>query len=213
MHHYFIGLTFSSHLMECRKIDAFRAIFDSKYSFSSTLHVTLLPPFSIEGGKIDEMVEVLCDLLDSYLTNVEEASFMEFKSLDFRPGKKGVVFLRPTSSIELFHCQEAMCEALLDLGAQFKIKGQTKAVGPGMGPRPNFSPDFFELALPLARSSDPLNLKNAINRALNEYEFPLHLQIKDITLFEKLPGSWPERKKLFSFKNCSDSDIKNHFKV
>ncbi len=197
--------------MECRKIETFRSMYDCQYSYLNNTHLTLLPPFAILDNHTGELVEILTDLLDSYLLNINEASFMQFTSIDFRPGKKGIVFLRPSGNDELFHCQEAMVEALLDLGASFKIKGQIQAARKGMGPRPTFTPSFFEMALPMARSSDPLIIKKAIDRALHEFQLPIHLQIKDISLFEKLPGSWPVKKKFFSFENKSDSEIKNYF--
>ena len=45
---YFIGLTFHQSSIHYKKIDSFRSRFDSKYSVSKLLQMTLFPPFHID---------------------------------------------------------------------------------------------------------------------------------------------------------------------
>jgi hypothetical protein len=187
----FIGLTFYQDQLHYQKIDYYRQRFDEKFSRSSELPLSLLPPFIWNGNSRSDEINLYEhlqeDIEDQLLHGFEECR-VEFKGIDFRAGNKGHVFLRPTFPTEMFHCQEVLRDMILLNNGHFKKNKNTVRSSEKAG-----------AMLPIARTQD-LNLLNmAVETAKNEFSESFHLRAKDITIFEKLPGEWIARKILFTF--------------
>lgn len=195
---FFIGATFYPNLLVTQRIDAFRAHYDSKYGHASELIMALLPPFQMRAEAVSEGMAVCADILESHFMGVPEAALLEFTSVEFFAGRRGAVLLRPAESVGLFHCQEEIYEAVQEAGGLFrsrKAPDDSNARGNEAAPRR----EFFSLGLPVARGPEDVLLQSAVGQAVQDFRFPLRLLIKDITWFEKLPGHWPMRRRLFTF--------------
>ena len=188
---FFIGLTFDSSSIHYTKIESFRKRYDSKYQKNGTLQLTLLPPFSIDFVKNEEMtnfVEGLNDLLEGHLYGLDQISQIEFNGITFSMGKKGVISLTPKISPDLMHCQESLSFYLKEAGARFKK-----------------SKDATNPILPIGRFDFIDLLESAIETAKIEFSSPFVLNGASIVLYEKSPQQWIARNNLYDF------DSRNHF--
>lgn len=187
----FIGLTFNPGSIHHTKIESFRKRFDSKYTKGEQLQLTVLPPFTIDFKRPEEMknfMEELSDLLEGHLHGLTEASQVEFNGITFSMGKKGVLSLTPIISPDLLHCQESLYHFLKEEGAKFK---KTKnALNPLLAIG-RF--DFFD------------QLESAIETAKIEFSSPFVMNAKSFVLFEKTPQQWVAKNNLFDFED------RNHF--
>ena len=188
---FFIGLTFDPSSIHHTKIESFRKRFDSKYQKDENLQLTLLPPFSIDFPKNDELynfIEGLSDLLDSQLFGIEQISQIEFTGISFSMGKKGVLSLTPKISPELFYCQESLHSFLKESGARFKK-----------------SKDATNPLLPIGRFDYSDLLESAIETAKIEFSSPFVMNGASFVLFEKGPQQWVAKTNLYDF------DSRDHF--
>jgi hypothetical protein len=188
----FIGLTFRQNYLQFKKIDSFRRRFDEKYSRSHLLQMTLMPPFRLEEFTfqgIHKFVEEMADDLDGQLLGMEPPLQVDFNGFDFIAGKKGVLFLKPTIPIDLFHCQESLQESIKIFGGSFS---KQKNLGK------SFYNDL-QTFLPIGRFTDMSLLSQAVDKARLEFSDPFKLMARDITLFEKTPGQWLPRRILYTF--------------
>lgn len=188
----FIGLTFRQNYLQFKKIDSFRRRFDEKYSRSHILQMTLMPPFKLEDRtypSIDQFVEEMADDLDGQLMGMEPPLEVDFNGFDFIAGKKGILFLKPTIPVDIFHCQESLQESIKIFGGSFnKHKNLGKS----------FYNDL-QTFLPIGRFTDMGLLSQAVDKARLEFSGPFKLTARDITLFEKTPGQWLPRRILYTF--------------
>jgi hypothetical protein len=191
---YFIALTFDEQDLAYQKIDNFRQMFDHKHGRSPHVLMSLLPPFSFLKKKLshldyNKMVECLKDDLDNYLSGIDGDFKVRFNGFDFASGKKGVVYLKPELPNEMFFFQEAASEYLCDHGATFLKQERTM--------KPKDSGDSF---LPIGRGGDQQLLRRAVEKARVEFTLPFHLRLREVILFEKLPGQWIKRAVLHRFE-------------
>lgn len=188
----FIGLTFRQNYLQFKKIDSFRRRFDEKYSRSHILQMTLMPPFRLETFTlqgINEFVEELAEDMEGQLLGMETPLEVDFNGFDFIAGKKGVLFLKPTIPIDIFHCQESLKESIKIFGGIFnKHKNLGKSYY-----------NDLQTFLPIGRFTDMDLLSQAVDKARLEFAGPFKLTARDITLFEKTPGQWLPRKILYTF--------------
>ncbi len=184
---FFIGLTFDSSSLHYKKIESFRKRFDSKSLKGEQVQLTLLPPFSIDFQKNEELInftEELYDLLEGHLYELDQISQVEFMGITFSMGKKGVLALTPKISPELFYCQESLYSFLKESGARFKK-----------------SKNATNLLLPIGRFDYLIQLESAIETAKVEFSSPFVMNGSSFVLFEKAPQQWLVRSNLFNFKN------------
>ncbi len=196
MRQFFIGATFYPNHLVTQRIDAFRQRYDSKYTHASELIMSLLPPFQMRADNYSEAAALCEDIMDTHLRN-SESDVIEFTSVDFHASDRGTVLLRPAPMDDLFHCCEEMAQALVDSGAHFRLGKGTYQAGRPMGQ--DMARDFFRLGLPVARGHDIMAVHEAIAQAVEDFRLPVRLQFQDITWFEKLPGHWPKRRRIFTF--------------
>lgn len=186
---FFIGLTFDPNSLHYKKIESFKKRFDSRAFKGEQVQLTLLPPFSIDFKKNDELLlfyEELSDLLEGHLYKLDEISQVEFLGITFSMGKKGVLALTPKISPELFYCQESLYSFLKESGARFKkSKNSTKPTN---------------LFLPIGRFDYLNQLESAIETAKIEFSSPFVMNGSNFSLFEKAPQQWPVRSVLYNFK-------------
>ena len=188
---FFIGLTFDPSSIHHTKIESFRKRFDSKYQKDEKLQLTLLPPFTIDFQKNDELnnfIEGLSDLLDSHLFGLDQISQIEFNGISFSMGKKGVLALTPKISPELFYCQESLHSFLKESGARFKK-----------------SKDTTNPLLPIGRFEYSDHLESAIETAKIEFSSPFVMNGAHFVLFEKVHQQWIAKTNLYDF------DSRDHF--
>ena len=188
---YFIGLTFHQSSIHYKKIDSFRSRFDSKYSVSKLLQMTLLPPFHIDfknNQDSNNFQEDLREVLEGHLYGLDDLAQIEFNGISFSMGKKGVLSLTPKISPDFLHCQESLHDLLKDSGAYFlKTKNNANTV------------------LPIGRFDFSDQLENAIEIAKVEFSTPFVLHGEKFILFEKTPTLWVPKINLYDFK------FKDHF--
>jgi hypothetical protein len=188
---FFIGLTFDPSSIHHTKIESFKKRFDSKFLKGDKLQLTILPPFSIDFPKNDELnnfIEELSDLLDSHLFGLEQISQIEFNGISFSMGKKGVLALTPKISPELFYCQESLHSFLKESGARFKK-----------------SKDTTNPLLPIGRFEYSDLLESAIETAKLEFSSPFVMNGASFVLFEKVHQQWIIKTNLYDF------DSRDHF--
>lgn len=188
---FFIGLTFDPSSIHHNKIESFRKRFDSKFQKGEKLQLTLLPPFSIDFPKNEDLnnfTEELSDLLDSHLFGLDLISQIEFNGITFSMGKKGVLALTPKISPELFYCQESLYSFLKEAGARFKK-----------------SKNASNPMLPIGRFDYPDLLESAIETAKIEFSSPFVMNGASFVLFEKGPQQWIAKTNLYDF------DTRDHF--
>lgn len=194
----FIGLTFRQNHLLYKKIDSFRKRFDEKFTRSDILQMTLIPPFKMDGitmFELQDIIEDLSDDLDTHLSCCDIPCEVDFNGFDFQSGRKGIVFLKPSIPVDIFHCQENLSESVKGHGGVFnKHKNLAKS----------FSNDL-QTFLPIGRSTDMELLKQAVDKAQIEFAQPFSLTAKDVVLFEKLPGQWIPRRVLFSFAETGEN--------
>lgn len=198
----FLGLTFNPTVLQFKKIDSFRKRFDQKYSRSHLLQMTLLPPFKVEGmswNDVNLLSELLADDIEGHFAGMDEEVEVNFNGFDFQTGRKGVLFLKPSMPIDLFHCQEVLGETIKDFGGSFN---KEKNLGKSFA-------DDLQTFLPIGRFDDMTLLGQAVDKAKIEFASPFQLAAKNITLFEKLPGSWIPRKVLHTFPLYSQGFVEN----
>lgn len=188
----FIGLTFRQNHLQFKKIDSFRKRFDGKYNRSHILQMTLMPPFKLEGNTTDglhQFFEEVIEDVDSQLLGMEHSLSVDFNGFDFITGRKGILFLKPTIPIDIFHCQESLKESIKSFGGTFsKTKNLAKS----------FSNDL-QTFLPIGRFTDMGLLSLAVDKARIEFSHPFKLVARDIVLFEKTPVQWLPLKILHRF--------------
>ena len=188
----FIGLTFNQNYLQFKKIDSFRKRFDEKYSRSHILQMTLMPPFRFESystANINRFVEEMAEDLEDHMAGLDDPLAVNFNGFDFQTGKKGVLFLKPTIPVDLFHCQETLSESVKEFGGAFskhKNLGRSHA-------------NDLQTFLPIGRFTDMSLLSLAVDKARLEFTAPFKLSARDLTLFEKTPGHWIPRKILHTF--------------
>lgn len=184
----FIGLTFSDYYLQFNKIDIYRRRFDTKYTKSNVLQLTLLPPFEIQNYD-NEFIETLSDELDGHLEGLEEINEISFNGVDFNNEKKGTVFLRPELPLEFQYCQQSLWELIKDFGGEFNRK------------KPVISEeDVIQRAyLPIARTKGIDQFEFAIETAKDQFEEPFQLRANGISIFETTPGQWILRDHLYQF--------------
>mgnify|MGYP003665518063 CR=1 FL=1 len=194
---YFIGLTFYPNYLQFKKIDSFRRRFDWKYERSNVLQMTILPPFQLNfsnqkalGGFTDTLVEEM----ETHLMGLEGPLEVDFNGFDFRQGRKGVIYLKPDLPIDIFHSMENLEEVVKEFGGKLK-----KRKSPGGG-----SLQLDKPFLPVGRFQENLLLGAAVETARIEFTNPFQLMARDITLFEKVPGQWIQKRKLFTFDAATD---------
>lgn len=188
---YFIGLTFDPSSIHQKKIESFRKRFDSKYSKTGVLQLSLLPPFSVEFSRnedFNDFVDELSELFEGHLHGLDEISQIEFNGITFSMGKKGVLALTPKISPDILYCQESIYEFLKETGAKFK---KTKNASNPL--------------LPIGRFDFTDQLEAAIEVAKVEFSSPFVLNGLSVALFEKTPMQWVLKNSLFDF------DSRNHF--
>ncbi|MBC7539341.1 MAG: hypothetical protein H7281_11010 [Bacteriovorax sp.] len=188
---FFIGLTFDPSSIHHTKIESFRKRFDSKYQKGEKLQLTLLPPFTIDFQKNDEInnfEEDLSDLLDSHLLGIDQISQIEFNGISFSMGKKGVLGLTPKISPDLFYCQESLHSFLKESGARFKKSKETT-----------------NPLLPIGRFDYSDHMESAIETAKIEFSSPFVMNGASFVLFEKGPQQWIAKTNLYDF------DTRDHF--
>jgi hypothetical protein len=187
----FIGLTFDPSSIHYTKIESFRKRFDTKFQKGELLQLTLLPPFTIDFQKNDQLnnfIEELSDLLDSHLMGLKEISQIEFNGISFSMGKKGVLGLTPKISPDLFFCQESLYSFLKESGARFKKSKETT-----------------NPLLPIGRFEYSDLLESAIETAKIEFSSPFVMNGAHFVLFEKGPQQWIAKTNLYDF------DFRDHF--
>lgn len=188
----FIGLTFHQNAFQFKKIDSFRRRFDEKYDRSHLLQMTLMPPFRMDDysmGGMQRFVDEMAEDLEDHLVGMHEPLEVDFNGYDFHTGRKGMLFLKPTVPIDLFHCQETLQESVKEFGGIFY-----KHKNPG-----RCAVNDLQTFLPIGRFSDNDLLSQAVEKAQVEFSESFKLSARDITLFEKTPGQWIPRRILFTF--------------
>jgi hypothetical protein len=184
---FFIGLTFDPASLHHNKIESFRKRFDSKFQKDEKLQLALLPPFSIDLPKHDDLInftEGLTDLLEGHLYGLQHISQIEFNGISFSMGKKGVLSLTPKISPELFYCQESLHSYLKDAGARFKK-----------------SKDATNPLLHIGRFEYSEHLESAIETAKLEFSSPFVMNGASFVLFLKGPQQWIANTNLYDFDN------------
>jgi len=202
----FIGLTFNQSQLQFKKIDSFRKRFDDKYICSHLLQMTLLPPFKLEGFNpvmFESMVGDLSDDLDGQFCGMDSKLKVDFNGFDFVTGRSGIVFLKPTLPVDLYHCQEAIQGVLKDLGATSK---KHKNLG-------KCSINDLQTFLPIGRFDDMDLMSVAVNKAKIEFDGPFCLEAKNLVLFEKTPTQWLPLRILYSFYNEKNLEDKDGFSL
>ena len=204
---FFIGLTFNQSQLQFKKVDSFRKRFDDKYSCSHLLQMTLLPPFKLEGlspAMFENMVNDLSDDIDGQFCGIESDLKVEFNGFDFVTGRNGMIFLKPTLPVDLYHCQEAIQGVLKELGATSK-KHKNLA---------RCSLNDLQTFLPIGRFDDMDLMNVAVNKAKIEFDGPFTLSAKSLVLFEKTPTQWLPLRILHSFqKNKSTLNSDESFSL
>ncbi len=204
----FIGLTFHQNVFQFKKIDSFRRRFDEKYGRSHILQMTLMPPFRLEDytfAGLQRFVDEMAEDLEDHLAGLDEPFEVDFNGFDFQTGRKGMLFLKPSIPVDLFHCQETLQESIKDFGGLFY-----KHKNPG-----RCSVNDLQTFLPIGRFSDMDLLSLAVDKAQQEFTAPFKLAARDLTLFEKTPGQWLPRKILFTFPRGVEQrqDQEDHFSL
>lgn len=195
----FVGITFHPHFLQFKKIDSFRKRFDDRYTICPQLQMTLLPPFKVNhlsGQSYRDFGEHLEDEIEGHLLGLENFNNIEFKGMDFVVGNHSVLYLKPELPIDLFHCQENLKSVIKNYGGNFKRDNAS------INKRSSSELSTF---LPIGRFAHLDLLNDGIDVAKTEFNVPFHLSVKDISLFEKTPGQWIKRKKLFTFSSPQDN--------
>ncbi len=198
----FIGMTFRQSQLLYQTIDKFRQKFDEKYSRSDLLQMTLMPPFKVEGMSfydLQEFVEELSDDMDTHLAGHEQNCDVHFNGFDFLGGRKGVLFLKPTIPVDIFHAQESLKESIKQAGGVFN---RHKNLG-----KSHFND--LQTFLPIGRFTDMNLMSLAVDKAQQNFTSPFQLQAQNITLFEKMPGMWIPRKILHTFPHGKNNDVES----
>lgn len=198
----FIGMTFRQSQLLYQTIDTFRQRFDEKYSRSDLLQMTLMPPFKVEDvtlHDLQEFVEELVDDMDTHLAGHDQVLDVHFNGFDFQAGKKGVLFLKPTIPVDIFHAQESLKESIKAVGGNFS---RHKNLG-----RSHFND--LQTFLPIGRFTDMELMSLAVAKAQQNFTSPFKLRAENITLFEKMPGMWIPRKILHTFPQSNESHVES----
>lgn len=194
---HFIGLTFYPNYLQFKKIDSFRRRFDWKYSRSTTLQMTVLAPFELtldSKQKYHSFIEHLEEDIDTHLSGIDEPLNVAFNGFDFQQGNKPTLYLKPDLPIDIGYCVESLTDLIKDFGGQFNKKRNRK------------DDDLIpKTVLPIGRFLDEMMLGAAIDTARIEFSSPFQLMARDLTLFEKVPGQWIAKKKLFTFSDARDN--------
>lgn len=186
---YFIGLIFDPGPIHHKKIENFRSRFDSKFSKSTRLQLTILPPFTIDlhtRAEEKNFIEELSELLEGHLYGLKEISQIEFNGMTFSMGKKGALSLTPIISPDLLYCQESIYFFLKEYGVKFK---KTK--------------NLENLILPIGRCDSPELLESAVETARVEFSSPFVMNATSFVLFEKTPREWINKNNLYDFETRS----------
>jgi hypothetical protein len=182
---FFIGLTFDPGSIHHTKIQSFRKRYDSKFQKDEKLQLALLPPFTIDLPKNEDLknfTEGLTELLEGHLYGLEHISQIEFNGISFSMGKKGVLSLTPKISPELFYCQESLHSFLKESGARFKK-----------------SKDATNPLLHIGRFEYSGLLESAIETAKIEFSSPFVMNGASFVLFLKGPQQWITNTNLYDF--------------
>ena len=194
---FLIALTFWDNHLCYSKIDLFRRRFDKKYHNFPLNQMTLIPPFSGINqmkGSLDKFIEHLGEELEDHLHGVSSLD-LSFHGIDFKRGKRPLLYLTPQVPSDLFHCQEAMEEIIESHGGILK-KSQLSLRG-SSGKRNTFFP--IGRLLDGGEGGESKAFKNMIQMALLEFPDPFNLSCKSIALFEKRASQWSFCQNLFHF--------------
>lgn len=187
---YFIGLTFSSQCPHYKEINRYRALYDAKYSRNNQLQMTLIPPFQINfthKNRAYDFEEHLGEVIDNHLLGLPIDRKMVFHSIGMSLDKTGLIYLRLDAGDDLLHIQESLMELVGEYGGHFHYLKKHR------------SADVDErIILPIGRTTAK-NFDMALEEAKSRFELPLELKPDTISLFEKKPGLWPLKMRLFRY--------------
>lgn len=199
----FIGLTFHPSPLISQKIDSFRKRFDSKYDRSPFLQMTLLSPFKIDfltTKDFEGVSENLADDLEGCFMGPELPVLVSFRGFDFHTGKRNILFLKPKLSLDIFYARELLMEGIKLSGGKFH---KQRNLGRNSSPS-------GETFLPIGRFDEISEMKEAVEKAQIEFgHAPFDIPLRDVTLFEKMPGRWVPRKILYTFPQPSQDLLDN----
>ncbi len=186
---FFIALTFSPNFLQFKKIDSYRKRFDLKYNKTHHLHMSLFAPFTLPKLDLKEYRKFttgISEEIDSHFSGLEEMNQIIFYELDFNSYNGKNLFLKPTIDINFEHCLNGISRILNEYCHNKKIDQSKK------------------ILLPIARSLDSTQLEQAVSEAQKEFQLPLILFAKTISLFEKTSDSWIQRSILYEFDNKNE---------
>lgn len=181
---YFIGLILKSNTPVAQKLDEYRLRFDPKSLENKYLHMSLLPPFVANQREIKRITHNIEEEVDTFFNHeMAENSNLVFKKLDIYNNRRRILYLEPTLPTDLEYLKEGLEELLFDLIPEYK--------------RQHLKEKCF---LSLGRFNDPLLLNSAIDMILDDFKFPMELEIESLALFERRDGIWRVNKTLLEFE-------------
>ena len=189
---YFIALTFAESYLHFKNLNSFRQRFDSKYSYSPKLQMTILPPFNCDEKNMENVIEVMVDSIEDIFLGLDDIQETFFHTIGCFY-KKNVLYLLPRIDENIFHAQEHLFKTLRDEKVTFKR-----------------SKNPYDLFMPLGRFNCNDELNFAMDCGHEEISLPFTLVNRSISLFKNDGKKWIPIKELFSFENDIVSIVNNN---
>ena len=179
----FIGLTFWPDNGLGRKVQQFRARFDTKFIASPELYMPLIHPFEIPEENLDSLIQELREETASFFVDTDEGYSIQFTGLDcITHQKKHRVYLHSLEHPDLSYCRES----LLSLCNSYVVDRECKSKD---------DPAF----LTIGRFDDPFSLENALSIGMQEFSEVGDLLISGVHLFTRTQHHWVKMSDLILF--------------
>jgi len=191
---FFVAAVFDQRALYHDKILNFKHRFSPQNKQDKSLHLTLLPPFSIEQNHKEwkqRFLLNLTELIEDHCFQIQEMEQVEFRGIDFISGKKEILGLTPHLNENFFHLKEALLDFFKDEGAQFQKSPKDH----------NF--------LPLCKFDHFHSLQLALEMAKMDFYEPFILDVKSIDIFfrEHSMHDWPGQQTLKTFNQKSSLEF------
>ena len=168
---YSLVLRFCSQDIIVKKVESFCRLNGPDYLPGRELTMSLLPQFTLPNGEqVKNLISILQEeLVDFFSQDQLGNQIVTLNSIGMKEGQKNKLFLNGETTPSIYHAREKAIEVLEGFECKFK-----KPVNQSFSPRLNlFSP------------SNTFSFIHSINKAKNDFEFPITIPALDICLYKQ----------------------------
>ena len=186
----YLSLNISDQSLLAKKINSFRQRYDPKYYNNPIVNLALFQPIMLDHHRLQSMEEEIADLVDDFFGGINDETTVRFTGLEcLSNGRQNILFLKPELCSELSFFRESVIE----IARGYQRRHERK-----VSDRLRY--------MPIGRFHNQVDLINAISVVKSEFNFPMELPVRDVSLNTKSMGVYQSKNSLFQFTNLSEKN-------